>query len=220
MLERLHPKRDAARLSSGYAAEVIDSTPLPLAGAEPPLRADAVRNRALLLEAAARLAARRGAGAITMEAVAAEAGVGKGTVSRRFGDRNGLLQALLDRSESLFQEAFLSGPPPLGPQADPATRLRAFGPALLRHEHADLELYLAAEPSPSRRFAVPARRLRHRHVALLVRALLPDADADLLAHTLLASVDVVLTDHLVRGHGMPPARVEAGWHDLVDRLLD
>lgn len=198
---------------------MIDGTTLSLADAEPQLRADAVRNRALLLEAAARLAARRGAAAITMESVAAEAGVGKGTVSRRFGDRNGLIQALLDRSESQFQEAFLSGPPPLGPEADAATRLRAFGPALLRHEHADLDLYLAAEPSPSRRFSVPARQLRHRHVAVLLRALLPGADADLLAHTLLASVDVVLTDHLVRGHGMALARVEAGWHDLLDRLL-
>ncbi|WP_434443280.1 TetR/AcrR family transcriptional regulator [Lentzea sp. E54] len=198
---------------------MIDGTSLPLAGPETPLRADAVRNRALLLEAAARLAAERGAAAITMESVAAAAGVGKGTVSRRFGDRNGLLQALLDRSEIQFQEAFLSGPPPLGPGADAATRLRAFGPALLRHEHAHLDLYLAAEPSPDRRFSVPARRLRHRHVTLLVRAALPGADAELLAHTLLASVDVVLADHLVRGPGASPARLEAGWHYLLDRLL-
>ncbi len=198
---------------------MIDSTPLPLAGPEKQLRADAVRNRALLLDAAARLAEERGAAAITMETVAAAAGVGKGTVSRRFGDRNGLLQALLDRSESRFQEAFLSGPPPLGPGADPAVRLRAFGPALLRHEHANLDLYLAAEPSPARRFAVPARRLRHRHLVVLLRAALPDADAELLAHTLQSSLDVVLVDHLVRGHGMSPARVEAGWHDLLDRLL-
>ncbi|NKE63745.1 TetR family transcriptional regulator [Lentzea sp. PSKA42] len=197
----------------------MDGTHLPLIGEETHLRADAVRNRARLLEAAARLAAERGAAAITMETVAAEAGVGKGTVSRRFGDRNGLLQALLDHSEQRFQEAFLSGPPPLGPEADPATRLRAFGPALLHHERANLDLYLAAEPAAERRFAVPPRRLRHTHVAMLVRALLPDADAELLAHALLSSVEVVLVDHLVRDHGMPLARVEAGWHDLVDRLL-
>lgn len=197
---------------------MIDDTSLPLAGPQSHLRADAVRNRALLLEAAARLADERGAAAITMEIVAAEAGVGKGTVSRRFGDRNGLLQALLDRSEVLFQEAFLSGPPPLGPGADAAARLRAFGPALLRHEHAHRDLYLAAEPTPERRYAVPARRLRHRHVALLVRAALPDADAELLAHTLLASVDVVLADHFLRP-GASPERLESGWHDLLDRLL-
>jgi AcrR family transcriptional regulator len=198
---------------------VIHGTRLPLAGAETHLRADAVRNRARLLEAAARLSAEHGAAAITMETVAAEAGVGKGTVSRRFGDRNGLLQALLDHSEQQFQEAFLSGPPPLGPEAGPGARLRAFGPALLHHERAHLDLYLAAEPTSGRRFTVPPERLRHTHVAALVRAVLPDADAELLAHTLLSSVNVVLVDHLVRHHGMPVERVEAGWHDLVDRLL-
>ena len=197
---------------------MIDGTSLPLAGPQSSLRADAVRNRALLLEAAAELASERGAAAITMETVAAKAGVGKGTVSRRFGDRNGLLQALLDRSEVLFQQAFLSGPPPLGPGADAAARLRAFGPALLRHEHAHRDLYLAAEPTPERRFSVPARQLRHRHVALLVRAALPGADAELLAHTLLASVDVVLADHFLRP-GTSPERLEKGWHDLLDRLL-
>ncbi len=198
---------------------MIDGTRLPLAGTRTPLRADAVRNRTRLLEAAARLAAERGAAAITMETVAAAAGVGKGTVSRRFGDRNGLLQALLDHAEQRFQEAFLSGPPPLGPDAGAGTRLRAFGPALLHHERTHLDLYLAAEPTPHRRFAVPPKRLRHAHVAALVRALLPDADAELLAHTLLSSVDLVLVDHLVRDHGMPVDRLEAGWHDLLDRLL-
>lgn len=197
---------------------MIDGTSLPLLGVATHLRADAVRNRARLLEAAARLAAEHGAAAITMETVAAAAGVGKGTVSRRFGDRNGLLQALLDHSEQQFQQAFLTGPPPLGPEAGAAARLRAFGPALLRHERAHLDLYLAAEPAPERRFAVPAKVVRHTHVAALVRAVLPDADAPVLAHTLLSAVDVVLVDHLVR-RGMPLERIEAGWHDLVDRLV-
>ncbi|WP_156213603.1 TetR/AcrR family transcriptional regulator [Lentzea aerocolonigenes] len=197
---------------------MIDGT-LPWAGAETPLRADAVRNRARLLEAAAQLATEHGAAAITMESVAAAAGVGKGTVSRRFGDRNGLLQALLDHAEQQFQEAFISGPPPLGPGVEAGARLRAFGLALLRHEQAHHDIYLAAEPSPGRRFTVPARQVRHTHVAALVRAALPDADANLLAHTLLSSLDVVLVDHLVRRNGMSLPRVEAGWHDLLDRLL-
>ncbi|MEV6239188.1 TetR/AcrR family transcriptional regulator [Lentzea sp. NPDC051838] len=198
---------------------MIDGTPLPLIGAEPGLRADAVRNRALLLDAAARIAAEHGAAAITMESVAAAAGVGKGTVSRRFGDRNGLLQALLDHAEQQFQQAFISGPPPLGPGVGAEVRLRAFGPALVRHEQAHHDVYLAAEPVPARRFTMPAKLVRHMHVAALVRETLPDADADLLAHTLLSSVDIVLVDHLVRRRGASLERVEAGWADLVDRLL-
>lgn len=206
-------------MSSGYASEVIDGTPLPLANQGRPPRADAARNRALLLEAAARLAERCGAASITMESVAAAAGVGKGTVSRRFGDRNGLLQALLDHAERQFQEALLSGPPPLGPGADPVTRLHAYGPAAVRHERLHRDLYLAAEPPPGRRHSFPAQQLRHRHIALLLRAAVPDADAGLLAHTLLASVDRVLVDHLLREEGVTLERVDAAWHDLLDRVL-
>lgn len=76
------------------------------------LRSDAARNRTRLLDAASRLMAERGAANLTMESVAAAAGVGKGTVFRRFGDRTGLLIALLDHREGLLQAAFLSGPPP------------------------------------------------------------------------------------------------------------
>ncbi|MFD7135803.1 TetR/AcrR family transcriptional regulator [Streptomyces sp. NPDC059894] len=185
---------------------------------EPCLRADAARNRARLLDAAARLIAEHGAGAVTMEAVAAAADVGKGTVFRRFGDRTGLLTALLDHSERKFQAAFLSGPPPLGPGAPPVERLRAFGAALMRRAHDELDLQLAAEPDAHRRFLVPARRLHHSHVALLLREAAPDADAELLAHTLMGHLDPALIHHLTRQRDLPLARLEAAWCDLVDRV--
>lgn len=50
-----------------------------------------------------------------MEAVAAAASVGKGTVFRRFGDRVGLMRALLDHAEREYQEAFLLVPLRSGP---------------------------------------------------------------------------------------------------------
>ncbi len=185
---------------------------------EPGLRADAARNRARLLEAAARLVAEHGAAGVTMEAVAVAANVGKGTVFRRFGDRTGLLTALLDHSEKKFQAAFLSGPPPLGPGAPPVERLRAFGCALLRRSADELDLQLAAEPSAERRFSNPPRRVLHSHVALLLRQAVPDADVELLAHTLMGYVSPDLVHHLTRQCGMPSERLEAGWCDLVDRM--
>jgi AcrR family transcriptional regulator len=185
---------------------------------EPCLRADAARNRARLLEAAARLIAEHGAAGVTMEAVAAAASVGKGTVFRRFGDRTGLLTALLDHSEKKFQAAFLGGPPPLGPGAPPVERLRAFGRAMLRRSVDELDLQLAAEPSAERRFAVPARRVLRSHVALLLRQAAPDADGELLSHTLMGYLNPVLIHHLTRQCGMPLERLEAGWDDLVDRV--
>ena len=50
-----------------------------------------------------------------MDDIAAAAGVGKGTVFRRFGSRAGLMMVLLDEDERASQQAFLFGPPPLGP---------------------------------------------------------------------------------------------------------
>ncbi len=191
---------------------------LGLGAEETCLRADAARNRARLLEAAARLVAERGADGLTMEAVAVAANVGKGTVFRRFGDRTGLLSALLDHSERKLQTAFLTGPPPLGPGAPPAERLRAFGAAVLRRGVEELDLQLAAEADAGRRFVHPARRVLHQHVTLLLREAVPDADCELLAHTLMAQLDAALIHHLTRQRGMPLARLEAAWGDLVDRV--
>jgi AcrR family transcriptional regulator len=182
------------------------------------LRADAARNRARLLDAAGRLIAEHGAAGVTMEAVAAAANVGKGTVFRRFGDRTGLLTALLDHSEKNFQAAFLTGPPPLGPGAPPVERLRAFGTAMLRRSIDELDIQMAAEPAPDRRYAVPVRRVHHSHVALLLRQALPGADHELLAHTLMGYLTPALVHHLNRQCGMPRERLEAGWSDLVDRV--
>ncbi|WP_405824946.1 TetR/AcrR family transcriptional regulator [Streptomyces sp. NBC_01390] len=185
---------------------------------EPCLRADAARNRARLLEAAGRLVEQHGAAGLTMEAVAAAAQVGKGTVFRRFGDRTGLLMALLDHSERKLQAAFLSGPPPLGPGAPPVERLRAFGVAVLRRAFDELELQLAAEGEPGRRFASAPHLVRSSHVTMLLRQAIPDADCELLAKTLMGYLDPALIHHLTRQCGMPPARLEAGWIDLVDRI--
>lgn len=185
---------------------------------EPCLRADAARNRARLLEAAARLVAEHGAAGVTMEAVAAAASVGKGTVFRRFGDRTGLLTALLDHSEKKFQAALLGGPPPLGPGAPPVERLGAFGCAMLRRSIDELDLQLAAEPSPERRHLVAPRRFLRGHVALLLRQAVPDADSELLSHTLLAYLDAALIHHLTEQCGLPAERLRSGWLDLVARV--
>ncbi|MGW2741762.1 TetR/AcrR family transcriptional regulator [Streptomyces sp. NPDC001450] len=185
---------------------------------EPCLRADAARNRARLLEAAARLIAEHGVAAVTMEAVAAAAQVGKGTVFRRFGDRNGLLMALLDHSARQLQADFLGGPPPLGPGAPPLERLRAFGLAVLYRSAEQLELQLAAQPEPARRFSHPSFQALRTHVAMLLRQIVPTADCELLSQTLMAYLDPALVHHLTRQRGMPMRRLESGWCDLVARV--
>ncbi|MBA9002416.1 TetR/AcrR family transcriptional regulator [Thermomonospora cellulosilytica] len=187
-------------------------------GAPPRLRADAARNRTRLLEAAARLAAEHGAANLTMEAVAAAAQVGKGTVFRRFGDRAGLMLALLDHRERQLQASFLTGPPPVGPGAPALDRLHAFGPAVLRHEHENRDIYLAAGADSARRYASPAYDFRLTHALVLLRQAGARGDLNLLAHTLLGYLDILLVHHLLTRRGMSLERLEAGWHDLVGRL--
>src|ERR1700719_3712201 len=103
-------------------------------------RADAVRNRRLLLATARAMLAEHGADKLTMDGLAERAGLGKGTVFRRFGTRAGIFQALLDDDERAFQEQVLSGPPPLGPGAPALDRLIAYGQARIGFlmEHRDI----------------------------------------------------------------------------------
>src|SRR3954467_11600493 len=96
---------------------------LPTIDAEPCERADAARNRRRILAAAGRLIEERGVEHVSMDAIAAHAGVGKGTLFRRFGDRSGLVMALLDERTREFQDALIRGAPPLGPGAAPAERI-------------------------------------------------------------------------------------------------
>ena len=71
-------------------------------------RGDAARNRLRLLDAARTLIAERGTDAVSMDDIAAAAGVGKGTVFRRFGSRAGLMMVLLDEDERALQHASCS----------------------------------------------------------------------------------------------------------------
>src|SRR5215217_9140230 len=119
------------------AAEPVE---LPVLDAEPRPRADAQRNRQKVLSAAKELFRRHGVENVSMDAIAAEAGVGKGTLFRRFGDRAGLAQALLQEHTRELQEAIIRGPAPLGPGAPPQERLKAMARAQLDllTDHADL----------------------------------------------------------------------------------
>jgi AcrR family transcriptional regulator len=69
---------------------------------ERPLRADAERNRRLILETADRMFAQRGF-TVTLNEIAHEAGVGVGTVYRRFPDLQALIDALFTQRFAAFQ---------------------------------------------------------------------------------------------------------------------
>jgi AcrR family transcriptional regulator len=195
-------------------------TELPLAGG-PGERADAARNRDRIVCAAARLFAEQEPHTVSMDAIAAAAGVGKGTVFRRFGDRAGLMRALLDESESAFQESVIRGEPPLGPGAPPAERLIAFGRARyeLLEQHGAMIAAAEASERGDVRFDYPVYLFYRSHIAMLLREADPVCDADYLTEALLAPLAATQYMYQRRARGMSLERIAQGYEFLVRRLL-
>ncbi|MDQ0730333.1 TetR/AcrR family transcriptional regulator [Arthrobacter sp. B1I2] len=183
-------------------------------------RRDAARNRERLLVAARELIEQCGAAALTMDRLAEHAGVGKGTVFRRFGSRAGLMLTLLDDSEAAFQSRFLFGPPPLGPGAPALDRLVAFGAERIAYVMEYGDLVLAAGTGPHGGFDVPAAALWNRHVEMLLREGGPGlGEPWLMASSLTATLDPERLMHLIRVHGVTPERLSSSWRELVTRVV-
>ncbi len=193
---------------------------LPILGV-PTERADAARNRQRILAAAQRLFARDGVTCTSMDAIASAAGVGKGTLFRRFGDRASLALALLESSERAFQDDFIRGPAPLGPAAPSCERLVAFGLSLLQRVEAHSDLLLAAQTDggAGRRFEIGPYGAYRTHVTILIRDAAPDLDADYTAEALLAPLGAEVVLHQLRQPGMTTDRLAAGWEAIVRRTL-
>jgi AcrR family transcriptional regulator len=191
---------------------------LPILGQEQHERSDAARNREALLEAAASLVDHCGVDSVTMDAVAESAGVGKGTVFRRFGSRAGLMAALLNQTESDWQARVIGGPPPLGPGAPPRDRLLAFGRSRLEQNLRGAALIRAASGAPpTRNYAVYS--FAATHLRYLLDQLDVAGDIALLATALLAPLEVVILEQQIDIEGMDVDRIATGWEDLVDRII-
>jgi AcrR family transcriptional regulator len=210
--------------SSTYAWPVAELRALPMAElplAEAPRRerADAARNREALLDAAQRLLRKCGPEGLTMDAVACEAGVGKGTLFRRFGDRASLFHALIDDRERAFQDAFIRGPAPLGPGAPAAERLIAFGHAMLGliEDHGAL-LVQTTPGTRALRYGHPVYLAYRAHVIALLTEIVGEERSPYLADVLLASLEADLVLYQRDVLGLTRQELEAGWAQLIASL--
>ncbi|MEU6250119.1 helix-turn-helix domain-containing protein [Glycomyces sp. NPDC047010] len=188
-------------------------------------RADAKRNRLRLLAVAREMLDECGPEHVTMDALAERAGLGKGTVFRRFGTRAGIFKALLEEEAHRFQELVLSGPPPLGPGAGPAERLIAYGRARIGFLADNLAV---ARAGMDRDIAAPAVEvdMTRLHIRMLLnRADIGVRDTEGLALQLSAALEGPLLLYVSSPRAPGDARdggaerLADAWQDLVERLF-
>ncbi|XVS63152.1 TetR/AcrR family transcriptional regulator [Actinosynnema sp. CA-299493] len=182
------------------------------------MRKDAERNRAAILATAARLIAERGPDGFSMDDVATAAGVGKGTVFRRFGDRDGLVQAVVDETSESWRaeaEALLGAG-----DVPPDERVITFVATLFDHVVAALPLVTAFERVSTRSIACDAdAKLTHHRLVTLISQVKPGVDAEYLAHALIAHVRADTLHHMIDRCGLDVARVRAGVISLARSVL-
>jgi AcrR family transcriptional regulator len=203
----------------GVIDPVGSRTSLPIVGQPAAERADAARNRRALLAAARIIVADCGFDGLSLDRLAAQAGVGIGTVYRRFGDRSGLAFALLDEDERSFQEAYLFGPAPLGPGAPPAARIRAFMHTYVDRLDTQADLHAAAaSQSPTARYRAGAYQVNRTHLISLLTAARPSREVGYLADALLALLDARLFLYQRRDQHMHTDQIKRGIDALLTRL--
>lgn len=183
-----------------------------------------MRNRRQLLATAREMLAEQGVDKLTMDALAERAGLGKGTVYRRFGTRAGIFHALIDDDDHTFQERVLYGPPPLGPGAPPLDRLIAYGRAraefLIEHRGIVRAALDGRRPVPMGTETLLSRM----HIGMLLRQIpLGAADLDILTVQLAAALEAPLllymsataiSDDILHTQ----EQTARGWQDLVQRV--
>ncbi len=191
-------------------------------------RADAAANRALILRTAEQLFRERGVENVCMAEIAEAAGVGKGTLYRRFANKGELCLALMDSQMAEFQNAMLNLFNGLTAQGVPyVQQLARFLTALV--EFTEIHSPLLVEVERAGMIQGDMRlNLPHFWQYMTVSALLRSAarqgeladglDLDYLGEALLAplNVDTFRFQRNVRGY--PTERIAAGLRSLVEAL--
>ncbi|MDA8368618.1 MAG: helix-turn-helix domain containing protein [Nocardiopsaceae bacterium] len=189
-------------------------------------RSDAVRNRLAVLAAADRLFAESPHGAaVSMDEIAEAAGVGKGTLFRRFGDRAGLVRAVFEARTEWLRDAVASGPDPLGPKTPPRQRIVAIMQAIVRVKLDNGRLARALEDAPAGRadgtlFESEPYRWIHGVLVDAIGRASPRLNAAWAAHALLATARADLLDHLTSVDGMTDEQLLENVRILAELVLD
>ncbi|MEU9047703.1 MULTISPECIES: helix-turn-helix domain-containing protein [unclassified Kitasatospora] len=178
-------------------------------------RADALRNREAVLAAAdALFAASSSPHSVSMDDIAAAAGVGKGTLFRRFGDRAGLIGAVIaSRLEPLRAAQDAAA-------ASPRQRVPDLLDAALRFKIENRNLMAAAEGAG---LASPYQAAHYAWWHGTLREALERVPgvraADFTAHALPAAVRADLVAHLIDDRNMTPEALRSALAAHLDNVL-
>lgn len=178
-----------------------------------PLRRDAERNRRRILEAASALFAERGLD-VTLDHVAARAGVGVGTVYRRFANKEELIDALFeDRIAAVATDARAALDDP-----DPWHGFVTFMETACRRHTADRGLRQVIFNSTHGQAAVARAR---EQIGPLVQRLIERAQAAGALRGDLATTDVPLMQLMVGTVALYGAEVDREvWRRMLAILID
>ncbi|MFZ2529942.1 MAG: TetR/AcrR family transcriptional regulator [Rhodococcus sp. (in: high G+C Gram-positive bacteria)] len=180
-------------------------------------RSDAVRNRRVILEATDALLIEFGADNVSIEQIARAAGVGKGTIFHRFGNRAGLMRALVYERAHALRAAVLAGDPPLGPGAPADERLLAYFDEMFRLVVNNVELMIAYDNATDDPHAEAIHAFWYGHIEALLADARPDVDAEVLARVLLGTLGGEMVLHHIRTGRAE--RLAAAIHSLVESVV-
>ncbi len=182
-------------------------------------RADALRNREAVLAAAdALFAASSSPQSVSMDDIAAAAGVGKGTLFRRFGDRAGLIGAVIASRLEPVRQGVQEAQDAAG--ASPRQRVLDLLDTSLRFKIENRNLMSAAEDAG---LSSPYQAEHYGWWHEILRTALDQMpgvpDADFTAHALLAAIRADLVAHLIDDQRMEPDRLRASLAAYIDNVL-
>ncbi len=180
-----------------------------------PTRADAVKNRALLLQTAHRLFAENGVDAVTMSEVAEAAGVGKGTLYRHFPNgKPDLCQVLIDQDQRDLQNSTLAR---LRQQGDPLDDLEWFLGEVIAFVIRNQQLVFA-EAALGILLDHPAHLWWRQTIRGLLLRLNPQIDADYSADVLFIMLDPRTIHYQLETRGYDAARINTALINLLHQL--
>ncbi|MGW1493663.1 TetR/AcrR family transcriptional regulator [Streptomyces sp. NPDC002402] len=182
-------------------------------------RADALRNREAILAAADALFAHSSSPtSVSMDDIAAAAGVGKGTLFRRFGDRAGLIGAVIASRLGPLQQAVREAQD--AGESSPRQQVVDLLNASLRFKIENRRLMSAAEDAG---LSSPYQAEHYGWWHEILRVALEDVpgvhNADFTAHALLAAIRADLVAHLIDDQKMAPEALRSALAAYIDNVL-